>query len=122
VASRWERRWVGRWLVSAPIIFPCHLLPACRKSRLTARRPVRDHVAPHVGRRPWIRLSFRAISDAPDQLAATDPALAEIVDLKFFRSFAELAAIRQVSERTVLRIREKARIYLYNAISATLDG
>jgi len=62
------------------------------------------------------------ISDALDQLAATDPALAEIVDLKFFRSFAELAAIRQVSERTLLRIREKARIYLYNAISATLDG
>jgi hypothetical protein len=62
------------------------------------------------------------ISDALDLLAATGPALTEIVDVKFFRSFADLAAIRQVSDRTVLRIREKARIYLYNAISATLDG
>jgi hypothetical protein len=64
------------------------------------------------------------ISDALDQLAATDPALAEIVDVKFFCgfSFAEVAAMRQVSERTGLRSWEKARIYLYCAISATLDG
>ena len=62
------------------------------------------------------------ISDALDQLAATDPALAEIVDLKFFCgfSFAEIAAMRQVSERTVLPAWEKARIYLDNTV--TLDG
>jgi DNA-directed RNA polymerase specialized sigma24 family protein len=47
-----------------------------------------------------------------------DPPLAEIVDLKFFCgfSFAEIAAMHGVSERTVQRRWEKARIYLYRAI------
>jgi RNA polymerase sigma factor (TIGR02999 family) len=42
------------------------------------------------------------IGDALDELAAIDPPLAEVVDLKFFCgfSFAEIAAMRSVSERT----------------------
>ena len=58
------------------------------------------------------------IGDALDELAATEPALAEIVDLKFFCgfSFAEIAAIRRVSERTVQRQWEKARIYLHHSL------
>lgn len=58
------------------------------------------------------------ISDALDELAETDPSLAEIVDLKFFCgfSFAEIAAMRGVAERTVQRAWEKARIYLYRSI------
>jgi RNA polymerase sigma factor (TIGR02999 family) len=54
------------------------------------------------------------ISDVLDQLAKVDPALAEVVDLKFFCgfSFAEIAAMRKMSERTVQRMWEKARIYL----------
>src|SRR3954464_9912666 len=42
------------------------------------------------------------ISDALDELAEADPDLAEIIDLKFFCgfSFAEIAAMRGVSERT----------------------
>jgi DNA-directed RNA polymerase specialized sigma24 family protein len=56
-----------------------------------------------------------AISDALDELATIDPPLAEIVDLKFFcgLSFAEIAAMRGLSERTVQRKWEKARIYLH---------
>src|SRR3954468_17828447 len=58
---------------------------------------------------------LEAISDALDQLAGIEPALAEIVDLKFFCgfSFAEIAAMRRLSERTVQRGWEKARLYLH---------
>lgn len=59
-----------------------------------------------------------AISDALDELATIDQPLAEIVDLKFFCgfSFAEIAAMRGLSERTVQRKWEKARIYLHARI------
>ena len=58
------------------------------------------------------------ISDALDTLAGADPALAELVDLKFFCgfSFADIAAMRGTSERTVQRHWEKARIYLHQAL------
>ena len=63
---------------------------------------------------------LQQISDALDELAAVEPALAEVVDLKFFCgfSFAEIAAMRGVSERTVQRHWEKARLYLHHAIAA----
>ena len=62
------------------------------------------------------------ISDALDQLATVDPKLAELVDLKFFCgfSFAEIAALENLSERTVQRKWEKARIYLHRNIRADL--
>lgn len=55
------------------------------------------------------------ISDALDQLQKVEPELAELVDLKFFCgfSFAEIAAMHNLSERSVQRRWEKARIYLY---------
>jgi RNA polymerase sigma factor (TIGR02999 family) len=58
------------------------------------------------------------ISVALDNLASVDASLAEVVDLKFFCgfSFAEIAAMRNVSERTVQRRWEKARIYLHREI------
>jgi len=58
------------------------------------------------------------IGDALDELAKLDAALSQVVDLKFFCgfSFAEIAAMRGVSERTVQRQWEKARLYLHRAI------
>lgn len=55
------------------------------------------------------------ISEALDKLATVDAELAEFVDLKFFCgfSFAEIAAMRSLSERTVQRKWEKAKIYLH---------
>jgi RNA polymerase sigma factor (TIGR02999 family) len=55
---------------------------------------------------------------AIDALAALDPALRELVDLKFFCgfSFIEIASTRGVSERTVQRDWEKARILLRRAL------
>src|SRR5207249_6018659 len=63
------------------------------------------------------------ISDALDELAKAEPTLAEIVDLKFFCgfSFAEIAAMRDVCERTIQRQWEKARIYLHRSIRADLE-
>lgn len=62
---------------------------------------------------------LQRISDALDELTAVDPALTEVVDLKFFCgfSFAEIAAMRGVAERTVQRHWEKARLYLFHALS-----
>jgi RNA polymerase sigma factor (TIGR02999 family) len=62
------------------------------------------------------------ISDALDELTKVDPDLAEVVNLKFFCgfSFAEIAAMRDQSERTVQRAWEKARIYLHQSIRPDL--
>jgi len=59
------------------------------------------------------------LGDALDQLLVTDAALAELVELKFFCgfSFAEIAAMRGVSERTVQRDWQKARLLLHHALS-----
>lgn len=64
--------------------------------------------------------SLILISDALDELAEVEPNLAEIIDLKFFCgfSFAEIAAMRGVSERTIQRNWEKGRLYLHHAIDS----
>lgn len=64
--------------------------------------------------------SLILISDALDELAEVEPELAEIIDLKFFCgfSFAEIAAMRGVSERTIQRNWEKGRLYLHHALAS----
>ncbi|GAB4480274.1 MAG: ECF-type sigma factor [Burkholderiaceae bacterium] len=58
------------------------------------------------------------LGDALDELARADPPLAELVELKFFCgfTFAEIAAMRGASERTVQRDWAKARLYLHDAL------
>jgi RNA polymerase sigma factor (TIGR02999 family) len=58
------------------------------------------------------------LGQAVDALARVDPLLAQVVDLKFFCgfSFAEIAAMRGLSERTVQRHWEKARLFLHEEI------
>lgn len=60
-----------------------------------------------------------ALEDSLAVLAALDPALAELVDLHFFGGlgFAEIATLRGVSERTVQRDWQKARMLLYRELS-----
>ncbi len=67
-------------------------------------------------------LELTEISQALDELESVEPSLAEIVDLKFFcgLSFGEIAALRVVSERTVQRNWERARIYLHRKLRADL--
>jgi len=64
------------------------------------------------------------LGEALDALAKIDPELAEVVDLKFFCgfSFTEIAAMRQLSERTIQRRWEKARIYLHRSVRADLNA
>jgi RNA polymerase sigma factor (TIGR02999 family) len=58
------------------------------------------------------------LSDALDELAGMDSALAQLVDLHFFCgfSFTEIAAFRGVSLRTVQRDWRKARILLHHRL------
>ena len=58
------------------------------------------------------------LSDALDELAAREPALAELVDLHFFcgYTFTEIAGFRGVSERTVQREWRRARESLRDAM------
>lgn len=58
------------------------------------------------------------LGDALAELAAVAPELAELVDLHFFCgfSFGEIAALRDVSERTVQRDWRKARLLLHHAL------
>ena len=67
---------------------------------------------------------LQRISDALDELATIDSALAETVDLKFFCgfSFGEIAAMRDVSERTVQRQWEKARLFLHRTLGDGAQG
>lgn len=62
---------------------------------------------------------LQLIGEALDDLATLEPDLANVVDLKFFCGFtlAEVAGMRGVSERTVQRQWEKARLLLYRALS-----
>lgn len=62
---------------------------------------------------------LQAISDSLDALAQVEPWLAELVDLKFFGglTFGEIATLRGVSERTVQRDWEKARLWLQHALA-----
>ena len=63
------------------------------------------------------------ISHALDDLAVAEPALAEIVDLKFFCGFTfiEIAAMRGVTDRTVQRQWQKARVYLHHSLGTALS-
>jgi RNA polymerase sigma factor (TIGR02999 family) len=58
------------------------------------------------------------LGDALQELAGMAPSLAELVDLHFFCgfSFAEIAVLRCVSERTVQRDWRKARLLLHHAV------
>lgn len=65
-----------------------------------------------------------ALSEALEALASADPGLAKVVDLKFFCGFTvpEIAAMTGVSERTVERSWQKARLFLHRAVRADTLG
>jgi RNA polymerase sigma factor (TIGR02999 family) len=59
-----------------------------------------------------------AVGEALEELSSVEPPLADLVDLKFFCgfSFEEIAGMRGLSERTVRRQWEKARMFLRGRI------
>ena len=73
---------------------------------------------------PGDAIDFRELqelSEAIDRLAAVEPRLAQVVDLKYFSGFspADIAAMWGISERTVQRDWEKARLFLHRCLSGT---
>jgi RNA polymerase sigma factor (TIGR02999 family) len=68
-----------------------------------------------VGVAPTDAGELERLSEAIDQLAELDAGLAQLVDLKYFCGYSvtEIAALRNLSERTVMRDWEKARILLH---------
>jgi len=58
------------------------------------------------------------IGEALDELSLLEPALAQVVDLKFFCGFSmvEIAELMGTSERTAQRQWEKARLLLFRAM------
>jgi RNA polymerase sigma factor (TIGR02999 family) len=64
---------------------------------------------------------LEGVGAALEKLTTLDATLAEVVDLKFFCGFSlgEIAGMRGVSERTVQRRWEKARIYLRSVLGDT---
>jgi RNA polymerase sigma factor (TIGR02999 family) len=59
------------------------------------------------------------LNEALERLAAIEPRLAQVVDLKYFAgfSFPDIAAMWQVCPRTVQRDWEKARLFLHRAMA-----
>jgi RNA polymerase sigma factor (TIGR02999 family) len=68
-------------------------------------------------------IAIEGLADALQSLATIDARLAECVDLKFFcgLSFGEIARLREVSERTVQRDWDKARLLLSRLIKDQQD-
>jgi RNA polymerase sigma factor (TIGR02999 family) len=58
------------------------------------------------------------INDALDELEAKDPALAELVQLRYFcgLSLAQIGVLRGVTQRTVQRQWDKARLLLFDML------
>jgi RNA polymerase sigma factor (TIGR02999 family) len=80
----------------------------------TLTTDIGEHVADHR--------ELTRVSSALDELEKIDSSLSQIVDLKFFcgLSFGEIAHLGGISERTVQRKWEKARIYLHRTLQADL--
>jgi len=66
--------------------------------------------------KPWsIIAKSPQISEVFGELGKIESSIAGVVDLKFFcgLSFGEIATMQNMSQRTVQRSSEKARIYLH---------
>ena len=64
---------------------------------------------------------LQRLSDAIEHLATLEPRLAQVIDLKYFSgfSFTDIASMWGVSDRTVQRDWEKARLFLHRALSGS---
>jgi RNA polymerase sigma factor (TIGR02999 family) len=94
------------------------------RNRSAQKRGGQFHITSSVEgvEQPADPLELEQLGTALDELAEVDPCLAEVVDMRFFCGFTflEISAIKNVSERTVQRQWEKARIYLYRKLSREL--
>jgi RNA polymerase sigma factor (TIGR02999 family) len=110
----------ARFLGYAARVMRGLLVDAARRNQ-TAKRGGRLEITGFDEQRvaaPGRDRELERLSDALDELALAEPALAELVDLKYFCgfSFEEIAALRNVTERTAQRHWEKARLFLRDAL------
>jgi RNA polymerase sigma factor (TIGR02999 family) len=94
-----------------------HIRERCAVKRggefhLTTLNTQIEESAPAVGETARLKEALEALEEV-------DLPLAELVDLKYFCgfSFSDIAAMRGVSERTVQRDWQKARLYLHGALA-----
>jgi RNA polymerase sigma factor (TIGR02999 family) len=75
------------------------------------------------GARPEDVGRLEEMGQALEQLAKLNPSLSELVDLHFFCGFTflEIAEFRGVSDRTVKRDWQKARLLLYQELGGTMS-
>lgn len=95
------------------------------RNRLAIKRGGRFEITAlttNVGESTTDDRELMRLSEALDELALVDSSLSQIVDLKFFCgfSFSEIANMEGISERTVQRKWEKARLYLHRTLQAEL--
>lgn len=66
------------------------------------------------------RREIERLNDALLELEAVEPDLARLVDLKYFCgfTFAEIGALRGVTERSAQRQWDRARLFLYRALES----
>jgi RNA polymerase sigma factor (TIGR02999 family) len=69
-------------------------------------------------------VELQRLGEAIDRLAAIEPRLAQVVDLKYFSgfSFSDIAAMWNMSERTIQRDWEKARLFLHQCLLGDDDN
>jgi RNA polymerase sigma factor (TIGR02999 family) len=113
----------GRFMAYASRVMRCLIIDHAR-SRSTQKRGGQFHITSTGAALEHAAddRELTRIGEALDELAKTHLSLAEVVDMKFFCgfTFAEIAAMKDVSERTVQRQWEQARIYLHRRISTKL--
>jgi RNA polymerase sigma factor (TIGR02999 family) len=88
---------------------------ACKRGGDLTFTALEDHHTPQEDG----GVDLERLRDALEELASVDPALSELVDLKFFCGFSliEIASMRNVSERTVQRDWAKARAILHQSLN-----
>jgi len=92
------------------------------RSRQTLKRGAAFEIItmpPEIAAQAADSAQLERLNDAVERLAATESRLAQVVDLKYFGgfSFGDIAAMWGVSERTVQRDWEKARLFLFRCVS-----
>jgi RNA polymerase sigma factor (TIGR02999 family) len=115
----------ARFMAYASRVMRCLIIDHAR-SRSAQKRGGHFHITstPSALEEAVDERELTQIGEALDELARADALLAEIVDLKFFCgfTFAEIAALKSVSERTAQRQWDKARIYLHKKIAMDLEA
>lgn len=112
----------GRFMAYAAKVMRSLIIDYCRSRRARKRggefqiTTLDENEAPAVSEGQ----DLEELGAALEKLTALDSELAEVVDLKFFCGFSltEIAAMRGVSERTMQRRWEKARIYLRSVLES----